>query len=148
MTTRTDIITEARTWLGTPFHHQARLQGVGVDCAGLLIGVARNLGLIDPAWDVQGYDRNPDGSTLMAACLQQLDLIDRTAMQPGDVVMVRFDAHPQHLGIVGDYRHGGQSIIHASGEAGSVIETRLMFSTAMEFVAAFAYRGLAAGGVN
>ena len=23
------VVTEARTWLGTPFHHQARLKGVG-----------------------------------------------------------------------------------------------------------------------
>lgn len=141
--TRTHIVTEARTWLGTPFHHQARLHGVGVDCAGLCIGVARALNLVDPAWDVHGYDRNPDGATLMAACLEQLDPIDQAAMQPGDVVMVRFDTHPQHLGIVGNYRHGGHSIIHASGNAGSVIETRLMFSTAMQYVAAFKFRGVA-----
>ena len=36
-----DIVTEARTWVRTPYHHQARLKGVGVDCAGLVIGVAR-----------------------------------------------------------------------------------------------------------
>lgn len=142
MTTRTDIVTEARAWAGTPFHHQARWQGVGVDCAGLCIGVARNLGLVDPAWDVRGYARNPDGRTLMAACLDQLDSVDFVDMQAGDVVMVRFDTHPQHLGILGDYRHGGLSIIHASGNAGKVIETRLMFSAAMQFVAAFKFRGV------
>lgn len=142
MTTRTDIVECAREFLGTPFHHQARLKGVGVDCAGLCIGVARKFGLIDPAWDITGYDRNPNGHTLMAACLQQLDPVDWDLMQPGDVIMVRFDTHPQHLGILGDYRHGGLSIIHASGNAGSVIETRLMFSNAMQFVAAFKYRGI------
>ena len=143
--TRADVVAEARTWLATPFHHQARLKGVGVDCAGLCIGVARALGLIDPAWDVHGYDRNPDGRTLMAACLEQMDPTDQADMQPGDVLMVRFDTHPQHLGLLGDYRHGGLSIIHASGNEGRVIETRLMFSSAMLFVAAFRLRGLVAG---
>ena len=38
-TTRTDVVAAAREWLGTPFHHQARLRGVGVDCVGLVIGV-------------------------------------------------------------------------------------------------------------
>ena len=29
------IVTQARTWIGTPFHHQARLKGKGCDCLGL-----------------------------------------------------------------------------------------------------------------
>ena len=29
--TRTDVVAVARAWLGTPYHHQARLQGVGVE---------------------------------------------------------------------------------------------------------------------
>lgn len=142
MTTRTQIVTEARTWLGTPFHHQARIKGVGVDCVGLLIALGRQFGMVPLEWDVQGYDRNPDGRTLLAGCMEMMTPIEQDAMRPGDVVLVRFDAHPQHVGIVGDYRHGGLSIIHASGNAGSVIETRLMFSSAMLFVAAFSLPGV------
>ena len=33
---RADIVEEARSWLGTPYHHQAALKGVGCDCIGLL----------------------------------------------------------------------------------------------------------------
>jgi cell wall-associated NlpC family hydrolase len=36
---RPDIVEEARSWLGTPYHHQAALKGVGCDCIGLLRGV-------------------------------------------------------------------------------------------------------------
>jgi cell wall-associated NlpC family hydrolase len=32
--TREAVIAEARTWLGTPWHHQASLKGVGCDCIG------------------------------------------------------------------------------------------------------------------
>ena len=35
-TTRMDAVTEARTWLDTPFHHQASVKGSGCDCIGLI----------------------------------------------------------------------------------------------------------------
>ena len=141
MTQRAHIVQTAREWLETPFHHQARVKGAGVDCAGLVIGVARELGLVAAEFDVAGYARNPDGSSLMANCMAVMHPIAREAMQPGDVIVVRYDKHPQHLGILGDYRHGGLSIIHAASQAGRVIETRLMFSSAMAFVAAFSLPG-------
>jgi cell wall-associated NlpC family hydrolase len=34
--TRQSILTEARTWIGTPYHHKGRVKGVGVDCGGIL----------------------------------------------------------------------------------------------------------------
>lgn len=139
MTTPTPhpAVQAARAWLGTPYHHQARLRGVGVDCVGLVLGVARELGAVNPDWDVPGYSRVPDGLALMHHLRQHLQELPRSALQPGDVVCVAFDRHPQHVGVVGDYLHGGLSFIHASGHRGEVIETRLMFSAAMRFVAGF-----------
>jgi NlpC/P60 family putative phage cell wall peptidase len=142
MTTRTDIVAAARTWAETPFHHQARLKGVGCDCIGLVIGVARELGLVMPEFDIAGYPRVPDGTTLMATARLHMAEISREAMQPGDVVVVSFDRDPQHFGILGDYRHGGLSIIHGASNPGRVIETRLMFSEHMKFVAAFVLPGV------
>lgn len=142
MTTRTQVVAAARQWLDTPFHHQARVKGVGADCAGLVIGVARELSLVGSGFDVTGYARSPDGASLMAACMETMTPVSRGEMQPGDVIVVRFDVHPQHLGILGDYRHGGLSIIHAASNAGRVIETRLMFSRAMAYVAAFKLPGV------
>ena len=142
MMPRTQIVEAARQWIDTPFHHQARLKGVGVDCVGLVIGVARELALVPQDLDVLGYPRTPDGTSLMATMRQHMTEIDRAAMQPGDVIVVSFDKDPQHLAILGNYRHGGLSIIHAAGNTGRVIETRLMFSNAMNFVAAFALPGI------
>lgn len=139
---RTDVVTAARTWIDTPFHHQARLKGVGVDCVGLVIGVARELGLIPMTLDVKGYPRVPDGTSLMSIVHEHMMEIPNTDMQPGDVIVVSFAKDPQHLAILGDYRHGGLSIIHAAGNSGRVLETRLMFSTAMKFVAAFKLPGI------
>jgi NlpC/P60 family putative phage cell wall peptidase len=44
---RRRVVEEARSWLGTPFHHGARLKGVGVDCAQLLIAVYTSAGLVE-----------------------------------------------------------------------------------------------------
>lgn len=45
MPIRQTIIAEARSWIGTPFRHQGRRKGQGVDCLGLLAGVAAALAL-------------------------------------------------------------------------------------------------------
>ena len=37
------VIAAARSWLGTPYHDQASLQGVGCDCLGLARGVWREV---------------------------------------------------------------------------------------------------------
>lgn len=40
---RSDIVDVTRTWLGTPYEHQASLLHVGTDCLGLLRGVWREV---------------------------------------------------------------------------------------------------------
>ena len=37
------VIAIARSWLGTPYHDQASLRGVGCDCLGLARGVWREV---------------------------------------------------------------------------------------------------------
>jgi cell wall-associated NlpC family hydrolase len=142
MINKSEVITEAREWIDTPFHHQGRLKGIGVDCVGLIIGVAKNIGIYPKDFNVTGYPRSPDGTSLMALANVHMTPISRMEMSFGDVVVVRFGKEPQHFGIIGDYRHGGFSIIHAAGMTGRVIETRLMFSPSMEFVAAFSLPGV------
>lgn len=133
------IVDIGRRWVDTPFHHQARVEGVGVDCVGLVISVAREIGAVPADWDVGGYGRVPDGKQLVHHLSERLVPVAQADMAPGDVVLVAFDSHPQHVGIVGDYLHGGLSIIHASGAHGRVLETRLLFTKAMRFVAAYRF---------
>jgi len=143
MVTSAQIVAEARTWLGTPWQHQQRMKGVAVDCAGLVIGVARALGLVETDFDVGGYMRQPDGSMLPLLC-SYMDPVPSSAMAPGDVIAFAIAADPQHVGILGDYRHGGLSVIHAASRPGLVVETRLMFHRRMRFAAAFRFRGVTA----
>jgi NlpC/P60 family putative phage cell wall peptidase len=106
---------EARKWIGTPFHHQGRLIGVGVDCAGVVVGVAHALGLAESYNDPRDYSREPDGSMarILSAHLDKVPWKDR---QSGDVVHVAWSRLPQHVGIL----TGRGTLIHAYGKAGCV----------------------------
>ena len=120
---RPEIVEEARSWLGTRYHHQGRIKGVGVDCGGVVVGVAQALNI--PIADLSHYSPLPDGEQLEAACEENLIRIPTTEIEPGDVILFRFSEHPQHLAIAGDYPEGGLSIIHAFAPSRRVIEVRL-----------------------
>jgi cell wall-associated NlpC family hydrolase len=143
--TRADAVRVARTYVGTPFQHMGRLPGVGLDCAGVLVCLARELHLVAPDFDTIAYSQLPDGSSMMRWCGEYMDPKPRELMVPGDVVLLITDEDPQHLALLGDYPSVGTlSIIHAAAVARPprVIETRLMFSRAMRFAAAFSFRGI------
>ena len=40
------LIDHARSWVGTPYHHRARVKGAGVDCGQLIIAVHVEAGLV------------------------------------------------------------------------------------------------------
>lgn len=142
MTTRADIVRTARSYLKTKFHHQGRQPGFILDCAGVLICAARENGIVPASFDVLGYSARPDGVSLLEHCDKYMTRISKSSLRPGDAVVVKIDTDPQHIGIVGNYRHGGLSIIHACSRAEQVIETRLMFTRAFEFVMGYRLPGL------
>ncbi len=119
---RNKIVEEARSWLNTPFHHQGRVKGVGVDCVGLVIGVAKTLQLSN--FDTHDYSPIPDGKILKYLCDTEMTEITENEIMLGDVVLFKFDERPQHLGIIGEYIYGGNSLIHSYSQARKVIETR------------------------
>jgi len=146
MISRAAVVAQAREWLGTPYVHQHRAKGVAVDCAGLVIGVARELGIVAPDFDVNGYARMPDGARLIRECSRFMEPTKPWIAQPGDVVVGRWEVDPQHLGILGDYLHGGLSIIHAlnrSDGKGCVIEHRFDPRLPFKPVAFFRMPGVA-----
>ena len=74
--TRGEVLAEARSWLGVPYLHQGRSR-LGVDCVGLLIMVARGIGISD--YDVSGYPRVPSSDFLRAECERLMRRIPASA---------------------------------------------------------------------
>lgn len=130
MTIENDIVTQARTWLGTPFHHQARLKGKGCDCLGLVVGVVDELGLKDAtgtmlaAYDEVTYSKNPDGVYLTEKLTGLLLEVPADEARAGDLALFRVRENPQHLAILTEYE-GTLGMIHCFAPARKVVEHRL-----------------------
>lgn len=139
MITGLDVLAEARTWLGTPFRHQGRVKGVGVDCLGLVVGVGRSLGLSQA--DGTGYPRQPDGRALLSGLDAAYVPLPLGQQRAGDILVLRIRREPQHLALVTE--RGGMIHVHAA--VGRVVETGLDAGWAARLVAAYRYPGLAPG---
>lgn len=91
--TRTRAVALAREWLGTPYHHQASLHGVGSDCLGLIRGIYRELYGTE-AEALPAYTRDwAEGSgreTLLEAARRHLVEIAPPDAKPGDVLIFRW----------------------------------------------------------
>ena len=140
-----DIIAIARAEVGTPFRHQGRQSGKGLDCAGLVCHVANALGL--DYFDQQGYSRHPSQGLLESAldaqpCLVRVALAD---MAKGDVLLMRFDGDPQHLAIHAGWSsvYQDEGIIHAWLQARKVSENRLTDEWRGRIVRAYRFAGVA-----
>lgn len=102
MIDRDSVVREARSWIDTPFHHQARLRGVGVDCVGLVIGVAHALGI--SRFDTTDYAELPDPERMGTMLHENLDEIQEHELRPGDIVWLKVEIDPQHLAIITETR--------------------------------------------
>ncbi|NJK40571.1 MAG: peptidase P60 [Acaryochloridaceae cyanobacterium SU_2_1] len=119
--TRQQVIACARGYLGTPYHHQGRLKGVGVDCIGLAIAVAADLGLVVAAQYPIDYGRDPDGS-LPATLDRDCTLLADATYQEADLLLIRnLKGPPRHCGLVG-LLNGEFTLIHAWDKRGMVVE--------------------------
>jgi NlpC/P60 family putative phage cell wall peptidase len=103
--TRTAIIAEARSWIGTPYRHQGSLKGVGCDCLGLVRGVWRAAIGKEPEAPppyAPDWAEAAQGEALAAAARRHLTPIAVGAFKPGDVLLFRWRANlpAKHAAIV------------------------------------------------
>jgi cell wall-associated NlpC family hydrolase len=144
MTTRAEFVATVRTYLGTPYHHQGRSPGIGLDCPGPLICACWHHGIKPLDFNVTGYPRQPDGVSLQAILDEHMTRIDYAEADLGDVIMVRFQqGHPQHLGILSGIYPERRYWIEAEGSKHRrVLEARLIFNRHTALVAAYRVPGL------
>lgn len=113
------LIRAARACLGTPFHHQGRCPGAGLDCAGLIVHAARSCAM--EIIDQTDYPLlPPEGPLRESLCKHGLREVADTPL-PGDILLFRFGRDARHLALATD----AGRMIHAYAPAGQVVETAL-----------------------
>jgi NlpC/P60 family putative phage cell wall peptidase len=138
------IVKTTRRWIGTPYHDQASVRGVGCDCLGLLRGVWRDF--VGPElMPVPPYSRDwgeagPVEVLAEAARAEMIEL-DIADARTGDVILFRMRAGAiaKHCGILSGSDRCGRlhRFIHAYERTG-VIEEHL--TLAWQRRIAFAFR--------
>jgi cell wall-associated NlpC family hydrolase len=88
---RENVVQAAKEWLGTPYHHQGRVKGAGVDCATLLCEVYEAVGLvphIDPTPYPPDWHMHRDSERYLGWVQQYGKEIETPEI--GDVVVWKF----------------------------------------------------------
>tara|TARA_R110002051_G_scaffold154004_2_gene226301 strand:- start:53 stop:502 length:450 start_codon:yes stop_codon:yes gene_type:complete len=146
---RREALEAARGWLGTPYRHQASVQGEGADCLGLVRGVWRELYGMEPEvappysadWAEVG-----DEETLLAAARRWLIEIPAEEAEPGDVLLFRMSdgAAVKHCAVLSDAAGPEPRMIHAYWGR-SVVESWMGAWWRRRWVAAFTWPGATDG---
>lgn len=135
------VVRVARGWLGTPYHHQASVRGVGTDCLGLIRGVWRELYGFE-AEAAPPYSRDwAEASgieTMLEAAGRNMHALRANDAQAGDVVIFRLrrGVVAKHAAIMS----GMSTMIHAM-EGVPVAEVALSRWWRRRIAGAFAFPG-------
>ncbi|WP_428156375.1 NlpC/P60 family protein [Brevundimonas sp.] len=112
------VVASARSWLGTPYRHQASVKGVGADCLGLVRGVWREVvgrePEVLPAYSAD-WAETAGRETLLEAAGRWLRPVAVDEMRAGDVVLFRMSpgAAVKHCAILSDVGGPEPRMIHA-----------------------------------
>ncbi len=111
---RDAILAAAKSWIDTPYQHQASVKGAGCDCLGLIRGIWREVygaePLPTPAY-TPDWAESMGQETLLMAAQTCLTPIEKTEAQAGDVLLFRMapNAPCKHIALMS----GHERILHA-----------------------------------
>ena len=121
ITSHHPVVTAVTSWLDTPYHHQARVKGVGVDCAQLVAAVAEECGYIKPGIVIQNYSPEwhlHNREERMVNIVLEFGCLEKTGeLEPGDILAFKFGRVCSHLGIY----VGNEQFVHARIDQGKVV---------------------------
>ncbi len=129
---RAKVVTEALTWLGTPYHHHARVKGAGVDCGMFIAEVLERTGVL-PHLEPGAYDTDWH---LHRGEEKYLNMVSEHARkvdqpQPGDIAMFRYGRCASHGAIVVQWpevihSYYGLGVVFGNAELDSELAQRLV----------------------
>ncbi len=115
---RAAVVAEARKWLGTPYHHAARVRGAGCDCMTLLLETFSAVGLVS---GVELPEYTKDWNLHRSAEIYLDGLFPHAARvdepKTGDIAMYRFGRAVSHAALVVEW----PEIIHCQAPSGVIL---------------------------
>jgi NlpC/P60 family putative phage cell wall peptidase len=115
---RASVVQEAESWIGTPFHHAARVKGSGVDCLMLLAEVYERAGVVapvEPPFYVPDWHLHRDAERYLEGLTPYAGEITGPPLS-GDIALFRFGRTFSHGAIVTQW----PLLIHAYWNIGVV----------------------------
>lgn len=97
---RQKVVETAKQWLGTPWKHNHRCKGFGIDCVNLLGVCAEAVGMKIDLPKV--YNRIPSHSSLHLSIERYFKPIHITLVQKGDIHLFSVNGDNNHVGIALD----------------------------------------------
>ena len=128
---REAVVAEARTWIGTPWHHMAAIKGAGVDCAMLLARVYIEVGLVaefDPRPYPTDWMLHRSDERFLGYLLSRSHQVEKPEV--GDAMILRVGRAFAHGGIVS--RAEPLTLIHSFRPVGAVIEEVVAVNTLLK----------------
>lgn len=132
------LIAAGRSWIGTPYHHMARVKGHGVDCGQIIIAAHVEAGIaedVETGSYTMDWHLHRDEEKYLGFVEAHLERVDADAgdapprarpaswrPSPGSVVVFRIGRTFSHGGLVTDW----PLIIHANVLDGCVVESTIV----------------------
>ena len=116
---REAICKAALDWMHTPYHHHARVKGVGVDCANLLVAAYAEAGLTEQI-DLGFYPHDwhmHKSEEMFLGWVKKIGLMQISAPRMGDVAVFQFGRTFSHGAIM----TGEETAIHSYINMGVII---------------------------
>lgn len=116
---RAQVVHEALSWVGTPYHHMGRIKGAAVDCGMLLMEVYEACGIL-PHIEVPFYEHDWNMHRTRPLYLEKVMEHARRVdvPQPGDIAVFKYGYCVSHGAIVVQW----PKIVHAFVQLGVVTD--------------------------
>lgn len=107
------VVREAESWLGTPYHHEARVKGSGVDCGQILVAVYSQFDFLPADYEIKHYPpdfaMHRDVEWYLSIVQEFSREISEAEIKTGDIILYKLGRLFAHGAIVTNY----PEIIHA-----------------------------------
>lgn len=135
---REEVVAIARTWIGTPFQHGARIPRVAVDCAQLLVATYVGAGVVAEPPAIAHYSKDwflHERTSRFVDIVEGAGLVEcgtiGVAPGLGDVVLFRYGRCASHGAVIVSLGDAPTRIVHAFRGRG-VVEDEMLEGGSLE----------------